>query len=165
MSVALTIGTAVVAAHCSDFVRVWIVERRRHRDLRRIGRSGIAAVLPNHPLKERATLFTVLGVSALSTFAMIGYPMLAQAIGLDARESGVFIGATIHDVAQVVGAGYSMSPETGDVATVVKLLRVAMLSPVIVMTVISYRKSGTEPGGSGPRCCPVSPLVSRSSSR
>jgi uncharacterized integral membrane protein (TIGR00698 family) len=115
---------------------------------------AIAAALPSHPLKERATLFTVLGVSALSTLAMIAYPMLVQAIGLDPRGAGVFLGATIHDVAQVVGAGYSMSPETGDVATFVKLLRVAMLLPVIALTVVSYRRAGAEPGAKRPPLLP-----------
>ena len=102
---------------------------------------AIAAALPAHPLKERATLFTVLGVSALSTLAMIAYPLLADALGLDARLAGIFLGATIHDVAQVVGAGYSMSEETGDVATFVKLLRVAMLLPVIALTALCYRNA------------------------
>ena len=110
--------------------------------------------LPNHPLKERATLFTVLGVSALSSLAMIAYPMLVHVIGLDAKQAGVFLGATIHDVAQVVGAGYSISPETGDVATFVKLLRVAMLMPVIAITVISYRHAGAEPGAKRPPLLP-----------
>lgn len=115
---------------------------------------AIAAALPNHPLKERATLFTVLGVSALSSLAMIAYPMLVHVIGLDAKQAGVFLGATIHDVAQVVGAGYSISPETGDVATFVKLLRVAMLMPVIAITVISYRYTGAEPGAKRPPLLP-----------
>ena len=102
---------------------------------------AIAATLPAHPLKERATLFTVVGVSALSTLAMIVYPLLAQTFGLDARLAGIFLGATIHDVAQVVGAGYSMSAETGDVATFVKLLRVAMLLPVIAIVAFGYRRA------------------------
>jgi uncharacterized integral membrane protein (TIGR00698 family) len=72
---------------------------------------------------------------------MIAYPMLAQTFGLDARLAGIFLGATIHDVAQVVGAGYSMSAETGDVATFVKLLRVAMLLPVIAIIAVSYRRA------------------------
>lgn len=93
---------------------------------------ALAAALPAHPQKERATLFTVIGVSALSTLAMIAYPMLARWLGLNERAAGVFLGATIHDVAQVVGAGYGMSHQTGDVATLVKLMRVAMLLPVIV---------------------------------
>lgn len=93
---------------------------------------ALAAALPQHPMKERATLFTVIGVSALSTLAMIVYPMIARALDLGAVPAGIFLGATIHDVAQVVGAGYSLSPQTGDVATLVKLMRVAMLLPVIV---------------------------------
>ena len=103
---------------------------------------ALAAALPAHPLKERATLFTVIGVSALSTLAMIVYPMIAHALGLDAAPAGIFLGATIHDVAQVVGAGYSMSRETGDIATLVKLMRVAMLLPVIVFAVMLTRARG-----------------------
>ena len=57
---------------------------------------------------------------------MILYPIFATSIGLDHQHAGVFIGGTIHDVAQVVGAGYIISPETGDIATYVKLLRVTM---------------------------------------
>jgi uncharacterized integral membrane protein (TIGR00698 family) len=94
---------------------------------------ALSAALPAHDKKEQATLFTVIGVSAFSTLAMIVYPVIAHAVGLDQRQAGVFIGATIHDVAQVVGAGYAISPEAGDTATIVKLLRVAMLLPVIVV--------------------------------
>ena len=115
---------------------------------------ALAAALPAHPQKERATLFTVVGVSALSTMAMIAYPMLAHWLGLDARAAGVFLGATIHDVAQVVGAGYSMSKETGDVATFVKLMRVAMLLPVIVFAVMCTRARGKGAGGPRPPLLP-----------
>src|SRR5437870_1878502 len=79
-----------------------------------------AAVLPAHPqdnIKERATIFTVIGVSSLSTLAMVIYPMIVAALGLNTDQAGVFLGGTIHDVAQVIGAGYGMSKETGDVAT------------------------------------------------
>jgi uncharacterized integral membrane protein (TIGR00698 family) len=93
---------------------------------------ALSVALPNHPLKERATLFTVVGVSTLSTIAMLLYPAIARVLGLDNLHAGIFIGATVHDVAQVVGAGYAISPETGDTATVVKLARVAMLLPVIL---------------------------------
>ena len=93
---------------------------------------ALSAALPNHPLKERATLFTVVGVSTLSTVAMLLYPVIARFLGLDHEHAGIFIGATIHDVAQVVGAGYAISPEAGDTATIVKLARVAMLLPVIL---------------------------------
>lgn len=64
---------------------------------------------------------------------MILYPMLVVMMRMDHAHAGVFLGGTIHDVAQVVGAGYIVSPLTGDVATYVKLLRVAMLLPVVVI--------------------------------
>lgn len=103
---------------------------------------AISAALPNHPLKERATLFTIIGVSTLSTAAMLLYPAITKLMGLDGLHSGILIGATIHDVAQVVGAGYAISPEAGDTATVVKLMRVAMLLPVIVATGLVIRAKG-----------------------
>jgi uncharacterized integral membrane protein (TIGR00698 family) len=107
---------------------------------------ALAASLPAHPGKERATLFTVIGVSALSTLAMIGYPIVARALDLAPGPAGIFLGATIHDVAQVVGAGYGISRETGDTATVVKLMRVAMLLPVIVCAAIITRRRGDDSG-------------------
>ena len=160
LSVTLTIGTAIVAARLLGFrAGFGLLSGGATAICGASAALAIAAALPNHPLKERATLFTVLGVSALSTLAMIAYPMLAQVAGLDSREAGVFLGATIHDVAQVVGAGYSMSAETGDVATVVKLLRVAMLLPVIVVTVVSYRRSGAQPGAKRPPLLPGFAIV------
>ncbi len=103
---------------------------------------ALAAALPAHPAKEKATTFTVIGVSTLSTLAMILYPMLVHVLQLSPVEAGVFIGGTIHDVAQVVGAGYSLSHQTGDVATVVKLMRVAMLLPVILCASMITRAQG-----------------------
>jgi uncharacterized integral membrane protein (TIGR00698 family) len=155
LAVGLTIAAAILAARLLGFrVGFGVLSGGATAICGASAALAIAAALPNHPLKERATLFVVLGVSALSTFAMIAYPMLAQAIGLDARQAGIFLGATIHDVAQVVGAGYGMSTETGDIATFVKLLRVAMLLPVIAITAVSYRKSGADVGGARPPLLP-----------
>jgi uncharacterized integral membrane protein (TIGR00698 family) len=94
---------------------------------------AIAAVLPRHDDAERQTLFTVVAVTTLSTVAMILYPVLVKALALDATTAGIFLGGTIHDVAQVVGAGYLISDETGEVATFTKLLRVALLAPVVLV--------------------------------
>ena len=152
-SVVLTIGVSMLAARLMGF--------KGHFGVLSGGATAIcgasaalalAAALPPSPLKERATLFTVVGVSVLSTVSMIVYPMLAHALGLDPRLAGIFLGATIHDVAQVVGAGYSMSKETGDVATFVKLMRVAMLVPVIVFVVMLTRaRASKSERASGPR--------------
>lgn len=93
---------------------------------------AIASVLPQGPQRERDTVFAVIAVTTLSTIAMIAYPILVSALGLEGRDAGVFLGGTIHDVAQVVGAGYSVSTEVGDVSTITKLFRVAMLVPVVL---------------------------------
>jgi uncharacterized membrane protein YadS len=68
--------------------------------------------------------------------------MIVHALGLTPVQAGIFLGGTIHDVAQVVGAGYSISRETGDAATLVKLMRVSMLLPVIVFAVLASRRAG-----------------------
>jgi uncharacterized integral membrane protein (TIGR00698 family) len=114
---------------------------------------ALSAALPPHEKKEQATLFTIIGVSIFSTTAMIAYPVIAHAMGLSAHQSGVFIGATIHDVAQVVGAGYAISPEAGDTATIVKLLRVAMLLPVILVAG-QITRSSAAPGTTRPPLLP-----------
>ncbi len=155
LSVVLTIGCGIVAARALGFrTGFGLLSGGATAICGASAALAIAAALPHHPQKERATLFAVLGVSALSSLAMIAYPMLTHALGLDARQAGVFLAATIHDVAQVVGAGYSISPEAGDGATFVKLLRVAMLMPVIAITVLSYRRAGGEPGTKRPPLLP-----------
>ena len=101
---------------------------------------AIAAVLPRGQHHERDTSFAVIGVTALSTIAMVVYPVIVGFMGFNAHQAGIFLGATIHDVAQVVGAGYSMGKDAGDTATIVKLLRVAMLLPVILVLSLMFRE-------------------------
>ena len=107
---------------------------------------AIASVLPHRAESERDTILTVVSVTALSTLAMIFYPVLVGVVGLDHVHAGIFLGGTIHDVAQVIGAGFTISTETGDIATYVKLLRVAMLLPVVsaIAWTVSRRAGGGE---------------------
>lgn len=100
---------------------------------------AISAVLPKNEHSERNLIFTVLSVTVLSTIAMIVYPILADSLNFSPVVAGVFLGGTIHDVAQVVGAGFSISEETGEVATLVKLIRVAMLAPVVLIVSLAVR--------------------------
>lgn len=109
---------------------------------------AISAVLPASETKERDTLFTVVTVTTFSTVAMVVYPILASAIGMADDVAGIFMGATIHDVAQVVGAGYSISPAAGDAATVFKLFRVALLVPVVLLFMILFKSRSS--GGTLP---------------
>jgi uncharacterized integral membrane protein (TIGR00698 family) len=111
---------------------------------------AIASVLPRSETRERDTVLTVVSITALSTIAMILYPVFALSIGLDHRQAGIFIGGTIHDVAQVVGAGYTISNETGDIATYVKLLRVAMLLPAVFAISFLCARNGGDGEGAHP---------------
>lgn len=100
---------------------------------------AIAAILPKDDRSEQRLVFTVVGVTLLSTIAMILYPIFASSLGMDDTQTGIFLGATIHDVAQVVGAGFSVSDATGETATLIKLFRVAMLAPVVVIATMIIR--------------------------
>jgi len=102
---------------------------------------AISSVLPNNKDSQRDTLFTVITVTSLSTIAMIFYPLITHFFNLNPQQTGMFLGGTIHDVAQVVGAGYNVSEDVGALSVFVKLLRVAMLVPVILLIGLYLRRS------------------------
>ncbi|MDT4845804.1 hypothetical protein FQZ97_798020 [compost metagenome] len=120
---------------------------------------AISAAQPGHPLKEKATLFTVIGVSTLSTVAMVLYPVITRSLQMNDLQAGMFIGGTIHDVAQVVGAGYSISDVAGDAATLIKLLRIAMLLPIIAIVawVSSHQTAVQSDANSSEKRAPLLP--------
>lgn len=101
---------------------------------------AVASVLPQNPRNERFTLLTVVGVTVLSTIAMILYPFILKWLEATPQHSGLFLGGTIHDVAQVVAAGMMLGSEAGDTATVVKLFRVMLLTPAVVVIALLYRR-------------------------
>jgi uncharacterized membrane protein YadS len=73
--------------------------------------------------------------------------LLAQAIGLNDRAAGVFLGASIHDIAQVVGAGFMISPDAAETATIVKLTRVVCLAPVVAALAFVFKAPRDETSG------------------
>ncbi len=92
-----------------------------------------SSVLPTYPGKDADTVFVIVAVNLLSTIAMVAYPPLAQVLGLSETATGTLLGGTIHDVAQVVGSGYAVSETVGASAVIVKLFRVLLLLPVILI--------------------------------
>ena len=100
---------------------------------------AIASVLPQTKENERFTLLVVVGVTVLSTIAMVIYPFSLELLEFNPKISGIFIGSTIHDVAQVVAAGMLLGPQAGDTATIVKIFRVILLMPIVVAIVIIFR--------------------------
>lgn len=148
--IALVIG-AVIATIFFGIVLSYILGRRARFGILTGGAVAIcgasaalaiASILPKNPTRERDAIFTVVAVTTLSTTAMVLYPIIASMLGYTDKQAGIFLGATIHDVAQVVGAGYSISVESGDTATVVKLFRVALLVPIIFVFTILFAEKG-----------------------
>lgn len=102
---------------------------------------AFSSVLPSHPKRENDTLLVVVSVTVLSTLAMVLYPILFRTLNYSDLQTGFLLGATIHDVAQVVGAGYSVSEEAGLIATLVKMLRVACLPALVFAVHYIFRDS------------------------
>jgi uncharacterized integral membrane protein (TIGR00698 family) len=92
-----------------------------------------ATVVPHYPQKGADVAFTVVAANAVSTLVMVAYPPLCTLVGLDPQTTGVMLGATIHDMAQVVGAGYAVSEPVGNTAVIVKLFRVFLLLPAVLL--------------------------------
>lgn len=108
---------------------------------------ALSSAMPRGSIREQDTLFTVVAVTTLSTVAMIIYPVIFAALGFDERDTGFLIGATIHDVAQVAGAGYAVSETAGNVAIYTKLLRVSLLPVVIFAVSLMFLTSRDGAGG------------------
>lgn len=84
-------------------------------------------------LSQAQFALTLVGISLASAFAMSVYPAIAGELGLSDRQAGFLIGASVHDVAQAIGGGYAFSDAAGSYATIVKLSRVALLAPVVLV--------------------------------
>lgn len=95
--------------------------------------------------QARFTL-TLVGITVASALAMTLYPVLAAQLGLSDAQAGFLIGASIHDVAQAIGGGFSFSAPAGEVATIVKLARVALLAPMLMLVGLWLARSGEAEG-------------------
>lgn len=115
----------------------------------------LSSVMPRNGDTEHYTLATVLMVAAFGAIAMVGYPVLSNSLGLDTVAAGLFIGGAIHDVSHVVGASYSISPDVGDSAMVVKMLRVALLIPAAWVFFAWFRNERSDGNGKAKAALPM----------
>lgn len=117
------------------------------------GASAILAAAPIVKSQSQHNIIAVGIVTVFGTISMVGYPFLYKAgilTGFDEQMFGVFVGASIHEVGQVVSAGFSVSEQSGNTATLVKLVRVLMLAPVLIalnwfLNFRQQRKKGDSP--------------------
>lgn len=105
---------------------------------------GAESVIRPQPYKTAVAVSTVV---VFGTIAMFIYPALynAGAIPLDETGMGVYAGSTLHEVAHVVGAGNAMGESISDTAIIVKMIRVILLAPVLL--VMSFFVGGKPSAG------------------
>lgn len=105
-----------------------------------------ATVVPDYKNKSADIAFTVVMANAISTLVMLAYPPLCVWLGLSAHETGIMLGLTIQDMAQVVGAAYAVSDPVGNTAVIVKLSRVLLLLPVVLAIGWYFLRRGDQAG-------------------
>lgn len=94
---------------------------------------ALYGIIGRDRLSQAQFALTLVGVSLASALAMSIYPAIAGELGLGDGQAGFLIGASVHDVAQAIGGGFSYSDAAGAEATIIKLSRVALLGPALVL--------------------------------
>ncbi|MFM9827164.1 MAG: YeiH family protein [Sphingomonas sp.] len=108
---------------------------------------ALATTLGEKRAGQGQLTLVLVGISAMSALALVFYPLIAHAFYLSDLKAGFMLGASIHDVAQTLGAGYAYSRGAGEIAAIVKLTRVALLAPVLALVAIAYPVEGARKNG------------------
>jgi uncharacterized integral membrane protein (TIGR00698 family) len=108
------------------------------------GSSAIAAAAPVLKADEEEFALSVATVNLLGLIVMLLLPLAGVAMAVSPEGFGVWAGTTIHAVPQAIAAGFAFGGGAGEIATLVKLVRVAMLAPLIVLlaVLIAHRNAG-----------------------
>lgn len=114
------------------------------------GNSAIVATAPVVEAKDEEVSFAVATITLFGTLAVFLYPAIGLAAGMSSTFFGTWAGTAVNDTSQVVATGFAFSDAAGQVATVVKLTRNALMAPVIVLIGILWaRASAREVSTSG----------------
>lgn len=97
------------------------------------GSSAIAALSPSVTKEKEDVAISMAVVNLFGTIGMVVLPLLLVRFNFDVSETGLLLGGSLHSVGNVAGAGYAMSPEVGEVALTIKLARVALLTPGLIL--------------------------------
>lgn len=107
------------------------------------GASAIAAANSVERSDEQDVAYAIACITIFGTAAMLLYPVLAPLLGLGASDYGFWVGSSVHEVAQVVAAGFQQGEVAGEQSVVVKLSRVILLAPLLIaMSALSARGGG-----------------------
>ena len=109
------------------------------------GASAIIATNTVTDAPDEDVAYAVACVTVFGSIAMFVYPLLERVLQLPQHAYGLWSGASIHEIAQVVAAAYQRGKAAGDFATIAKLSRVMMLAPVVI-TLGLMRRRGRHSG-------------------
>lgn len=104
------------------------------------GGTAIAVVAPVIEAEDSETAFAIATVTLFGLIAVFVLPLLGTAIGMSQTEFGVWTGASVHAMPQVVATGFSYGPTAGETATIFKLVRVLLLAPVALGLGVWYAR-------------------------
>ncbi len=109
------------------------------------GSSAIAALAPKIKANKEDVAISLASVNLLGSLVMVLLPFVFEFYPLLEKEMAFLIGASLHSVGNVAGAGFSVSEEVGQLALVYKMARVALLSPALLFMVwLDSRKSNEQ---------------------
>jgi uncharacterized membrane protein YadS len=97
------------------------------------GNTAIVATAPVIGARAREVAYAVATITLFGTVAVFLYPTIGRAVGLSEVASGLWAGVAVHDTSQVIATGAALGPEALDVATVVKLIRNALMAPLLLV--------------------------------
>ncbi|WP_163832498.1 YeiH family protein [Spartinivicinus ruber] len=104
------------------------------------GAAAILATEASIKARQQHVTIAVATVVLFGTLAMFSYPIIYQFSGTSEQAFGIYIGSTAHEVAQAVAAGQTISQNAMQTAVVVKLIRVMLLAPFILMLTVILGK-------------------------
>jgi uncharacterized integral membrane protein (TIGR00698 family) len=114
------------------------------------GASAVIAANTAVDGKDEDVAYAIACVTVFGSIAMFAYPLAPALLGLDARAYGLWTGASIHEIAQVVAAAFQNGKESGDFGTIAKLTRVMMLAPMVLALGFLRSRSGHGKGAKAP---------------
>lgn len=97
------------------------------------GNTAIVATAPVIGARARDVAYAVATITLFGTLAIFLYPTIGRAFAIDQRAFGLWSGVAVHDTSQVIATSAAYGPEALDVATVVKLIRSALMAPLLLM--------------------------------
>ena len=122
------------------------------------GASAVAAMKGVSDTDEDDVAFSIGLVTLCRSLAILLLPLVRHPLGLDDGAFGAWVGASVHDVAQVVATAASGGATALQAAVVVKLTRVVLLAPMVSSVTILRRRSGAESIAAGTNRPPLVPL-------